>query len=113
MERPQSMPLKEFLVKKLSLKLNIPERTINAVITDQFTTAFQATTNNNSIELSGFGKFVFNQKKAHAQMARYESQVKSFTTLLATEVTPGYRADLNRKLINALKNIEYLKPKLI
>jgi hypothetical protein len=107
-----SMPLKEFLIKKLSLKLNISERIIDVVITDQFTSAFRATSTHNSIELSGLGKFVFNMPKAQRYMNKYLSQMTVFTDMLnkATCEKEAKRAQL--KLNFTTKNIEHLKPKL-
>jgi len=105
MEKPMSMPLKEHLIKKLSLKLNIYEKIIGTVITDQFTEAFRATSTHNSIELSGFGKFVFNQKKAHQQMVKYQEQKTLY------EEAPQDR-NTTLRLNTVLKNIEHLKPKL-
>jgi nucleoid DNA-binding protein len=108
-----SMPLKEWLVKKLSQQLHIPERIIDTVITDQFTSAFRATSTHNSIELSGFGKFVFNQKKAHRWMDKYESQNVIFKSMLAKADTERDTRVLNLKLDIVHKNIEHLKPKLV
>ena len=104
------MPLKEHLIKKLSLKLNISEKIIGTVITDQFTEAFRATSTHNSIELSGFGKFVFNQKKAHQQMVKYQEQkVILEEALLSSED----QRNITLRLNTVLKNIDHLKPKLV
>ena len=107
-----SMPLKEWLIKKLSQKLNTPEKLIDLVISDQFTSAFRATSTHNSIELSGFGKFVFNIKKAHAQMAKYDSQMNVFSGLLSRAITPQEIAVANLKISIVQKNIDHLKTKL-
>ena len=46
----------------------ISEKVIDRVITHQFNSAEDATRDKNSIEISGFGKFVFNLAKANAEM---------------------------------------------
>lgn len=108
-----SMPLKEFLVKKLSHKLNIPEKIIDIVITDQFTSAFRATSTHNSIELSGFGKFVFNMPKANKYMNKYLSQISTFTKMLNNPANTEKDTKMAQLQLNiATKNIEHLKPKL-
>jgi nucleoid DNA-binding protein len=113
MEKPMSMPLKDFLIRKLSQKLNIPERVIDVVITDQFTSAFKATTTCNSIELSGFGKLMFLPKKAAKQMVKYEEQKNIFeTALLVPNLTEEAARVINLKLATVQKNIDHLKPKL-
>lgn len=107
------MQLKEFLVKKLSLKLNKSEYTISTVISNQFQTAFQATTNHNTIELSGFGKFVFSQYKAKRQMDKYNSQVNLYSSIISDpNSSPELIHNNNLRLNTTLKNIEHLKPKL-
>ena len=111
MEKPMSMPLKEHLIKKLSLKLNISEKIIGTVITDQFTEAFRATSTHNSIELSGFGKFVFNQKKAHQQMVKYQEQKAVYENALLV-LPDEEKKNTVLRLNTVLKNIEHLKPKL-
>lgn len=111
MEKSMSIPLKESLIKKLSQQLNIPESTIDLVISDQFTEAFRATSNFNSIELSGFGKFVFHQKKAAAQMNKYQAQKTMLETALI-RCAPEDKRNLTMRLNTTNKNIDHLKPKL-
>jgi pyridoxal/pyridoxine/pyridoxamine kinase len=64
MNKPQSMSMKDYLIRTLASKLMINEKTIDKVISHQFRSANDAMTCNNSVEISGFGKFVFNEKKA-------------------------------------------------
>lgn len=108
------MQLKEFLVKKLSLKLNKSERVIDTVITNQFQTAFQATSHHNTIELSGFGKFIFSQAKGIRKMNKYMVHKETCNASLSD---PNNSEETNRKTqlrLNTIsKNIEHLKPKLI
>ena len=51
-------------MKKMAIGMVVNERVIDQVITHQFNSAEDATKTNNSIEISGFGKFVFNMSKA-------------------------------------------------
>lgn len=73
MEKPNSMSIKEWLIKKMSLSLVVSERVIDSVIGHQFETALQAMKVNNSIEFSGFGKFVYNEKKALKEIKKLNS----------------------------------------
>jgi hypothetical protein len=107
------MPLKEFLVKKLSLKLNVSERIIDTVISNQFSSAFQATAHHNTIELSGFGKFIFSPIKANKQMAKYIAQKALYEADLSDPShSPEKVRNLNMRLATVLKNIEHLKTKM-
>ena len=113
MEKPQSMSVKDFLTKKLSLKLNVSERVIDTVISNQFSSAFQATSHYNTIEISGFGKFIFSQVKAKRQMKKYMDTLAVYDAQLANSdiSTDALRGLLLRKG-SLLKSIEHLKPKM-
>jgi hypothetical protein len=90
----------------------VSERIIETVITNQFTTAFQATSHHNEIEISGFGKFLFLQVKARKQMNKYLAQKQMYETMLLTDDTPEKVRNTQLRLKTTLKNIEHLKPKL-
>ena len=73
------MTIKDELIRAVAKKYNMPEKTILAIVSHQFDGAHAATMNNNSIEISGFGKFMFNNKRALKQMEKYESQHSLFS----------------------------------
>ena len=62
--KPAAMNIKDYLIRLLAVKILTSEKTIDAVITHQFQSANEALDLNNSVEISGFGKFFFNNKKA-------------------------------------------------
>jgi nucleoid DNA-binding protein len=62
------MSVKDYLVRTLAVKMMISEKTIETVINHQFQSANEAMDTNNSIEISGFGKFYFNEKKAKKRL---------------------------------------------
>ncbi len=66
--KPQSTSVKEYLYKTLAIKLNIPSSTIEKVIQHSFESSYAAMKKKNSIEISGFGKFLFNVKKAQKRL---------------------------------------------
>ena len=110
MDKPRHLSMKDYLVRTLAVKLRIPEKTIDAVISHQFNSANEAMMTNNSIEISGFGKFLFNKKKAEKKMA----DLLRIKTLLENRInTPGGDTPQNRvKLESVMQNIATLKPKL-
>jgi len=57
MDKPISMSVKDFLVRTLAVKMMMNEKMIEAVINHQFQSANVAMDLNNSIYISGFGKF--------------------------------------------------------
>lgn len=113
MDKPQSLSMREYLVRTLAVKLMLSEKVIDSVIVHQFSEANAAMSSNDSIEISGFGKFLFNQKKAHKQMEKLLSKQKYFTDILAaSDISLAKRQSTLNKLNNTLSGIDALKPKL-
>jgi nucleoid DNA-binding protein len=113
MDKPISMSVKDYLIRIMSVKMMMSEKTIEAVVNHQFQSANAALADNDDIEISGFGKFFFNQKKAQKKMDKMLSKVAMFTKQMNDEsLSDKKRASANVKLNNTLLGIEALKPKL-
>ena len=107
------MSHKEWFIKQISIQRVISEKVVTAVINNQFDSALEALATNNSVEFSGFGKFVFNVKRAEKRMLKYETQKEFFTQQLLDEtLTASMRVKTEKKLETALDNIKALAPKL-
>ena len=110
MDKPRHLSMKDYLVRTLAVKLMVPEKTIDAVISHQFHSANEAMMTNNTIEISGFGKLHFNKKKAEKKMADLLRMERLLQNKLAI---PEHDTPLNRtKLESVRQNIATLKPKL-
>jgi putative cell wall-binding protein len=97
----------------MAIKMVISEKVINDVVTHQFDSANDALNIHKSVELSGFGKFYFNQKKAIKTMEKYSSQKDMYETILEDPTTTdAKRANVQVRLANLLISIKTLKPKL-
>ena len=112
MMKPESMSHKEWLIKKMSLEKNIPERIINAVVTHQFDSAREALKDNNSVEISNFGKFSFNVKKAEYKMKKFLTQKKMYEEEMSKTFNDVKLINLSLRLKTLNNNIQFLKPKL-
>ena len=113
MDKPISMSVKDFLTRKLAVQLLTSEKTIEAVVNHQFRSANVALQDNNTVEISGLGKFYFNYKKAQKKMEKMVSKVSAFTSQVNNmELSEQKRISSNNKLVNTLAQIETLKPKL-
>lgn len=111
--KPISLSVKDWIIRKLAPKMLISEKTIEAVINHQFQEANQALTKHKSLEISGFGKFFFNEGKAVRQMEKHESQVALFTKKLEdVSLTEQKRKSYELKLQIALDGIRDLKPRM-
>lgn len=113
MDKPMSMSVKDYLIRKLAVKLMMSEKTLETIVNHQFQSANVALQSNYSVEISGFGKFLFNHKKAQRMMDKMESKVSLFTEQMNNpSLSEQKRASAQVKLNNTLAQIEVLKPKL-
>ena len=68
MDKPISLPVKDYLIRVLAVKTLTSEKTIEAIVNHQFQSANEALQTNKSVEISGFARMLFNQKKANKKM---------------------------------------------
>lgn len=113
MDKPISLSVKEYIIRKLSMKVMIPEKIVDVVVSHQFNEALNALSKHNSVEIAGFGKFYFNEKKAKYKMEKFLSQKELFEKMMNDEsLSDRKRASAKYKYEEALKNIDDLKPKI-
>ena len=97
----------------MSTKLVISERIISQVITHQFDSANDALKNNNSVEISGFGKFVFNKKRAVAKVKKLTDVKNSYEKMLQDDDLPVRKVNfIKNKLSSINLTLTSLKPKI-
>jgi nucleoid DNA-binding protein len=106
------LSIKEIIIKQIAADKVIAEKIIDKVVSHQFDSALKATVLYNSVELSGFGKFSFSQKKALKQMTKYNEQIVSYTEKLNSSESEAEKRNLNMRIASTLYNIEVLKPKI-
>jgi nucleoid DNA-binding protein len=63
--KPNKLPLKNYLIKKIAIKMRISESIVENVINDQFKGIAKAMLTEDSVEMTGFGKFMFLPIKAN------------------------------------------------
>ena len=112
-DKPISMPVKDYLIRVLSVRTNTPEKTIEAVVNHQCQRALDKMGTEYSVEFSGWGKFFFNHKKAAKKLEKFYSKLATFKALLEKEgITEAKQISLNNKIADAERYIAGLKPKL-
>ena len=113
MKKPQSMSVKEWIIKKMAISMMVSEKTIDAVVTHQFDSANDAVNIHKSVEISGFGKFFFNQKKALTQYKKLLAIKLAYENILADEsISDVKRNAVTLKLQIIETSIKTLKPKI-
>jgi nucleoid DNA-binding protein len=111
--KPESMSVREWLVKTTSKVLVLDEQIVNSVVMHQFDSATDAINLNNSVEISGFGKFLFNKTKAQKKMIKLLSQKKMYEENLEDDSFSVLRkTNIKKRLYTTDLNIKHLKPKL-
>jgi len=113
MEKPISMSVKEWIIKKMSINMVISEKIIDSVIIHQFDSANDALNINKSVEISNFGKFYFNDKKALTQYNKLLAIKQAYNNMLLDEnITDVKRNAVTLKLQIIESSIKTLKPKI-
>ena len=110
MDKPISMSVKDYLVRTLAGKMMVAEKTIETVVNHQFQSANEAMDVNNSLEISGFGKFYFNEKKATKRIGQLNAKKQAMEKIISDETTSEQKRrssqvtlDKTEALINLLK----------
>ena len=110
MDKPISMSVKDYLVRTLAVKMMVSEKTIETVVNHQFQSANEAMDVNNSLEISGFGKFYFNEKKATKRIGQLNAKKQAMEKIISDETTSEQKRrssqvtlDKTEALINLLK----------
>lgn len=106
------MSMKDFLIRVQAVKMMKSEKTIEAVVNHQFQSTNLAMRTNNSVELSGFGKFFFNIKKAQKRLDSLRDRKVYIEEALKDELLAEQRRKrYDTMLQNVILDIEFLKSK--
>jgi nucleoid DNA-binding protein len=113
--KPVTISVKTFLIRRMTQgNILMPQETIEAVVNHQFKGVMEAMKTNKSVEISGFGKFVFNERLAKHYMDRLLSgKQRQEEDLEKNNLNDKQRVNLQVKLKGTLNNIEVLKPKML
>jgi hypothetical protein len=82
MDKPVSLSVKDYLIRVLAVKMLTSEKTIEAIVNHQFQSANEALDTNKSVEISGFAKFIFNQKKSEKKLAAFLLNQEQLTKIV-------------------------------
>lgn len=105
--------LKDYILNLQSVRLNVPLKTIEAIFDFQYEEAHKALKDKNTVEISGFCKFIFNEKKAIKKANKEMGKAQYFSELLKdTTISDKVRKSTEYKLSNTLRDLELLKPKI-
>lgn len=106
------MSVREWITKKVATGIMIPENIVRLVISHQFDSAYEALENNNSVEISGFGKFYYNTKKAEKEIKNFKAHQDTYRRALEEATSDIERSEAIEKLRWATKKLETIQNKL-
>lgn len=108
-DKPASMSVREWITKKIATTVIVPEKVIKQVIAHQYDSAHEATLIFNSIEISGFGKFYFNTKKAEREMKKYLEQKIVYQAVLDEDgLSEARKVNYTKRLATVENSIKTL-----
>lgn len=113
MDKPISMSVKDYLIRTLAVKLLTSEKILEAVVNHQFQSANEAMGVNKSVEISGFGKFLFNDKKAVKKLEKLNNRVEKCQEVISSDTSTEQKKAYAKAILEVtLKDIEILKPRI-
>ena len=86
-ERPHSVSHRDWFVRNLAESLKIDQGVVDKVIKHQFDSVILATHNNKSVEISGFGKFIWNHKRALSKLDTMDKQIRAFRNKISNSTS--------------------------
>jgi len=113
MDKPISMSVKDYIIRIYSVKNRKEESLIDAIVSHQFQALHENMNNNNSLEMSNFGRFNFNKIKAKKTLEKELSKKEHFLSIINDEQsTEAKKASAENKLKDTLEIISYINKKL-
>jgi|LakMenE18May11ns_1017448.scaffolds.fasta_scaffold9958924_17 nucleoid DNA-binding protein len=113
MDKPVSMSVKDYLIRILAVKSMTSEKVIEAVVAHQFQSANEALQKNNTVEISGFGKFIFNVNKANKKLEMFANVQRIQNAVLADEAATEAKKQKAMRILNDVQNsVQLIKDKL-
>ncbi len=112
MDKPDTMSTNEWMIKNVSQELGVPLHIVKAVITEQFRSMKESVHDNNSLEISGLGKYVFDKRKAKHRVDKLNHVIKNHEKSLLKVMQQGVRTLIEEKIINVQEKVKYLKRKI-
>ena len=112
MDKPISMSVKDYLVRVYSVKNMKSEKLVDAIISHQYQDLLDHFNTDCSLELTGFGKFLFNPIKAKKTLQKELEKKELFERKLNETSSVLKQASLLNKLKDTDETILYIKKKL-
>lgn len=94
------------IVRQVVTDTAISQEVVEAIIRHQFNSAAVAIRHNKSVEISGFGKFIFYQKKGIAKLARIRKSIKDHEKVVNNPKTSTRKKQASEAKLVIIKKYE-------
>lgn len=111
-DKPRTLALKDYIIRRLSPQLMLSEDTINTVISHQYASANEALNHHNEIEISGLGKFMFASKRASYKLEAIKHLLEETLSLKQADEQKLRENYYNKKIATYTDMINYVEKKL-
>lgn len=111
--KPSTMSLKEWLIKRMAAEFSVSEKTLHNIVSHQFDNIALQMMEKDSLDVSGFGKFVFSKKRAERKLQKLYDIKEAYRKYQEDPLSSGLKKrNIADKLVHLEKSIELLKRKL-
>lgn len=111
--KPASMSLKNWIIRNMAVKTGMSERVIETVVNFQFNSAYEKMEESETMEFSGWGRFIFNRKRAKWRMERLNSQIELFSKKAEDQtLTSEERRNASMRVDSFKRNLAVLEKTL-
>ena len=115
MDKPISLSVKDYIIRKMAVKMMLSEKIIEAVVNHQFQSTNEALyhPSHHSVEIGGIGKWLYNVKKAEKKLNRCNGIKDAYEKQLSNaQLSENKQLTLLKKLDTINNDISFLKSKL-
>lgn len=91
------------LVRRIVAQTAVPEETVKKILGHQFDSLIDALRHNNSVEISGFGKFILSPNKVNSKKKLYEGRINGYRKKADNPDTPP---DVRERLLRSALFLE-------
>lgn len=111
-KKPRSISVRDFLIRKLAVKLMIGEDVIKSVLTHSYKSTADAMQKYHTVEISGLGKFIFKPVKAKREHEKVCHDVNCYINKLWAAKDPKEMIALKKKLQDSVEMRDWLRKML-
>jgi len=74
--KPESRSVKEHIIEIISQDQSVPKRDVKIIINEMFANAKAALLEHGSVEISGYGRYYFNKRKAFHRINAFKNYIE-------------------------------------